>query len=165
MGAHADRKIHPLSRDQHRIDSRPHPRDCDHAVLYDDRGDVRRHRSLSTSRAAQGVVEPAEMKELFAGNDGFVSQVPALAGAGADGKEGGTLAMLEAKPGDLLMSEVNPELEAQHSGLMAMRAGKVVEKGMYLQAKQMGRCSWRRIRLTVWMSSCRAWTNESRICS
>ncbi len=66
---------------------------------------------------AQGVVEPLEMRELFAGTDGFIDATPGLAMVSAhDG-----LDVPYAAGGATLIRASNPELEAQRAGLVADR--------------------------------------------
>jgi putative peptide zinc metalloprotease protein len=64
---------------------------------------------------AQGVVEPAELRELFADTDGFISTTPAL--TLAPGKDG--LAVPNVAPRTTLITARNPELESQLAGLKA----------------------------------------------
>ncbi len=64
---------------------------------------------------AQGVVEPADLRELFAETDGFVTGTPALALKPA--RDG--LDMPYAEAATTLISAKNPELEAQLAGLRA----------------------------------------------
>jgi putative peptide zinc metalloprotease protein len=66
---------------------------------------------------AQGVVEPLEMRELFAGTEGFIDSTPGLALVSA----GDGLEVPHADKGATLVNASNPELEAQRAGLVADR--------------------------------------------
>jgi putative peptide zinc metalloprotease protein len=91
---------------------------------------------------AQGVIEPAEMQELFAGMDGFVQTVPTLEShsmAQTSTQPGDILAMPMVKKGALLVGEESPQLAAQKASLVAVRVEKMVERNVAAQNKDLGK--------------------------
>ncbi len=89
---------------------------------------------------ATGVVEPAEMQELFAGNDGFVRSIPALDNdAHPATRPGDILAMPTVKKGALIVDANSPELDSKRASLVAIREGKIVERNVASQNKELGK--------------------------
>ncbi len=91
---------------------------------------------------AQGVLQPAEMEELFAGMDGFVTRVPSLEKpvlVQAATRPGDVLAMPRVERGALLVGEESPQLMAQRAGLVAVRLGKSVERNIAAQNHDLGK--------------------------
>jgi putative peptide zinc metalloprotease protein len=91
---------------------------------------------------AQGVIEPAEMQDLFAGNDGFVTTVPTLEEADlaqVATQPGDVLAMPRVDKGALLVGQESPQLESQRAGMVAVRKGKLVERNVAAQNKDLGK--------------------------
>jgi len=78
---------------------------------------------------AQGVVEPLDMKEIFAGNDGFVEEMsPVIASVAT--RPGDVLAIPVVSKNELLVRSVNPQLESQRKELVAERQRLVVRRNM-----------------------------------
>ncbi len=89
---------------------------------------------------ASGVVEPSEMQELFAGNDGFVRTTHALsADAHLPTKPGDILAMPMVAKDALIVDEQSPQLASQRGALVAIRAGKIVERNIAAEHKELGK--------------------------
>jgi len=74
---------------------------------------------MSDHAHAQGVIEPLNMRELFAGNDGFVTEIPPLEEGQAAARPSDVLAMPRVDEATLVIKQMNPDLEAKHAADLA----------------------------------------------